>query len=116
MCSGLERIARIPPAMRGWIVFTRPSSISGNCVTSATSRTGMSASLKARDVPPVERISIEREARPRANSTIPVLSVTLSRARCIGGMKNYFGNCASRNGSPSLPLNALPPFQTSCFK
>ena len=58
MCSGLERIARTPAAMTGWIVFTRPSSISGKPVTSDTSRTGMPSFLSRAAVPPVEMSSI----------------------------------------------------------
>ena len=40
MCSGLARIARMPPVIFGCMVFTRPSSISGKPVTSETSFTG----------------------------------------------------------------------------
>ncbi len=44
MCSGLLRSARIPPCSIGCSVLTRPSSISGNPVTSATSMTSKPAS------------------------------------------------------------------------
>src|SRR5665213_3999979 len=71
------------------MVFTRPSSISGNSVTLATSRRGATpASFKMRWVPPVEIISIPSAVSDCANSTIPVLSVTLKRARSIRGI--YF--------------------------
>ena len=43
-CSGLERSARMPPWILGWRVLTRPPSISGEPVTSATSRCAMPAS------------------------------------------------------------------------
>src|SRR5574337_1246962 len=80
-CSGLSRRARIPAWIFGWSVFTRPSSISGNPVTSATSRTFTPDSRRSLAVPPVERISTPRAASPRQNSTAPVLSWTLTRAR-----------------------------------
>ena len=48
----------MPPAITGCRVFTRPSSISGKPVASATSFSGaMPASFSNRNVPPVERIS-----------------------------------------------------------
>src|SRR3972149_5120560 len=80
-CSGLSRRARIPPWIFGWRVFTRPSSISGNPVTSNTSRTFTPESRSSLAVPPVERISTPRAESPRTNSTTPVLSCTLTRAR-----------------------------------
>ena len=55
--------------------------ISGKPVRSVIERTGTPASSSWRAVPPVETISIPSSARPRANSTIPVLSETDSRAR-----------------------------------
>src|SRR5579871_276634 len=57
--------------------------ISGKPVRSEISRTAMPASASSRAVPPVETISIPRSARPRANSRIPVLSDTESRARAM---------------------------------
>jgi len=55
-CSGASRRARMPACTAGCSVFTRPSRISGNPVTRATSVTAMPRSLRARAVPPVERI------------------------------------------------------------
>ena len=63
MCSGSLRLARMPAWMRGCIVLTRPPSISGNCVTSETSVTGMPLSLSMRAVPPVEMISTPMSAK-----------------------------------------------------
>ena len=57
--------------------------ISGKPVRSVIERTGMPASSSAPAVPPVEMISTPSSARPRANSTIPVLSETDSSARPI---------------------------------
>ena len=65
MCSGRSRRASSPPCTAGCSVFTRPSSISGKPVTSATSRTARPASRSARAVPPVESSSQPRVARPR---------------------------------------------------
>jgi hypothetical protein len=48
MCAGRSRRASRPPWMRGCRVFTRPSSISGKPVTSATSVTGRPASASSR--------------------------------------------------------------------
>ena len=55
--------------------------ISGKPVSSEIERTRMPFSVSARAVPPVEMISIPSSVRPRANSTIPVLSETESSAR-----------------------------------
>src|SRR5258706_10804763 len=92
MWSGFDRIASTPPATRGWIVFTLPSSISGTPVRSATSCTASPASFNARAVPPVETSSTPSATSPRAKSAIPVLSVTLKRARLICGMKLLFSH------------------------
>src|SRR5580704_7727889 len=90
----------MPPAMEGWRVLTRPSNISGNRVTSETSRKrAIPASLRTRKVPPVERISMSSAARARANSAIPDLLVTLNRARCMRGMNHYCALLASRLGN-----------------
>src|SRR5919106_2782447 len=43
----------------------------------------MPSSTRSRAVPPVDTISIPRSASPRANSTSPRLSETLSSARLI---------------------------------
>src|SRR5436305_9835365 len=76
-------MARIPPAIFGCMVFTRPSSISGKPVISETSITGMPASRIRRAVPPVEIRFAPNPRRSRANSTTPLLSVTLIRTRSI---------------------------------
>src|SRR5450755_2486523 len=55
--------------------------ISGNPVSSEIDRTETPASASSRAVPPVEMISIPSSTRPRANSTMPVLSDTDSSAR-----------------------------------
>ncbi len=73
-CSGLERSARIPPWILGWRVFTRPPSISGEPVTSATSVWAMPASLSVAAVLPLATSSHPSSERPRANSTRPSLS------------------------------------------
>src|SRR5215472_10111500 len=83
MCSAFSRIASKPPAMRGLMVFTRPSRISGNPVKSETSRTEIPFAARSREVPPVEMISTRCAANAFANSTIPVLSYTLMSARSI---------------------------------
>src|SRR4029434_2088701 len=67
----------------------RPSIISGNFVTSETSRTLIPASRSALEVPPVLMISTLKRCSSRAKSTIPLLSETLIRARRI------LTNCAS---------------------
>src|SRR5438309_11807056 len=70
--------------MDGCSVFTRPSMISGNPVTSTTSATGNPASRSVFAVPPVEIRVTLRSASARANSTSPVLSETEISARRIG--------------------------------
>src|SRR3954447_3425272 len=67
--------------MRGLSVFTRPSRISGKPVYSSIDRTPSPAPSSSRAVPPVETISTPSSASPRANSTSPRLSETVSRAR-----------------------------------
>src|ERR1700731_4268998 len=71
----------MPPWTFGCSVFTRPPSISGQPVSSATSRTLIPDSRKSRAVPPVETISTPSNTSSRANSTTPVLSYTLINAR-----------------------------------
>src|SRR5688572_986202 len=85
--SALFRMASTPPAIIGCRVLTRPSSISGNCVSSATSRTGTPDARSMAAVPPVDTSSTPRDWRPAPNSTTPVLSVTLISARLIFGMR-----------------------------
>src|SRR5881275_3285959 len=67
--------------MRGFSVLTRPSRISGKPVYSSIARMSMPWSRSSRAVPPVETISTPRSARPRAKSTRPRLSETVSSAR-----------------------------------
>src|SRR4051812_48449985 len=67
--------------MRGFSVLTRPSRISGKPVYSSIARMSMPWSRSSRAVPPVETISTPRSARPRAKSTSPRLSETVSSAR-----------------------------------
>src|SRR5258706_5850832 len=81
MCSRLSRRARMPPCTFGCSVFTRPSSISGNPVCADTSVTRRPSFSRSLAVPPVERICTPSAASPRANSTTPALSETLTSAR-----------------------------------
>src|SRR5262249_3981499 len=81
MCAGIERSARMPPWMAGCSVFTRPSIISGKPVTRSTGVTGTPCWASSAAVPPVERISTSCRTSPRANSTTPLLSETLIKAR-----------------------------------
>src|SRR5271155_2711717 len=62
--------------------------ISGNPVCSATSLTGMPWLVNSLAVPPVDNSSMPRSFSSRANSTIPVLSETLSNARRTGVSTN----------------------------
>src|SRR5436305_3302027 len=81
MCSGSSRRASSAACRRGCRVLTRPPRISSWPVNSETSVTSSPASRSADAVPPVERISTPRPARPRAKSAIPVLSETETSAR-----------------------------------
>src|SRR5690606_40041300 len=69
--------------MTGCSVLTLPSSISGKPVCSATSFTGIPASVSIFADPPVERISTPCLRSICANSTRPVLSETEMSARRI---------------------------------
>ena len=80
MCSGTSRRASRPPWMVGCSVFTRPSSISGKPVWSATSVTARPASASSFAVPPVDSSLTPSALSSRANSSTPVLSETESRA------------------------------------
>src|SRR5438552_6889534 len=80
MCAGTSRRASRPPWIFGCSVFTRPSSISGNPVWSATSVTGRPASASSFAVPPVNSSSTPSPCSSRANSRTPVLSETERRA------------------------------------
>ncbi len=73
-CSGLARSARMPPWIFGWRVLTRPPSISGEPVTSATSVCAMPASVSRAAVLPLATSSQPRSERPWASSTSPSLS------------------------------------------
>src|SRR3954464_3381875 len=90
MCSGRSRRASSPPCTVGCKVFTRPSSISGKCVTSLTSRTLTPAERRAFAVPPVESRSQPRSVRALAKSTRPVLSDTERSAVGISGSNSGF--------------------------
>ena len=61
--------------MVGCRVLTRPPSISGAPVSSATSMWAMPASARAAEVPPLEISSQPRSESPRASSTRPGLVV-----------------------------------------
>src|SRR3954451_22994663 len=67
--------------MRGVRVLARPSRTSGKPVSSSIDRTPSPAPSSSRAVPPVDTISTPSSARPRANSTSPRLSDTVSSAR-----------------------------------
>ncbi len=86
MWAATSRRANRPPCTRGCSVFTRPSIISGNCVTSSMGVTGTPASAMTLAVPPVEMISAPNSSfSTRANSAMPALSVTDIRTRLILG-------------------------------
>ena len=121
MWSGLPRLASRPPCTRGCSVFTRPSIISGNCVTSSMGVTGTPASLSARAVPPVEMISAPNSSTSaRAKSATPVLSVTDTSTRFTSGLLIWpyilsFGFRRSTNGGTSRRCGALRrPIFTRC--
>ena len=82
-CDAISRRCRMPPCTLGCSVFTRPSSISGKPVSSEMSFTVTPESRNSFAVPPVEISSTPMPASLRANSTSPVLSVTLRMARWI---------------------------------
>src|SRR5437870_2742955 len=85
-CWGLCRSARMPAWIWGCRVLTRPSSISGTPVTSATVVTGTPARARKCAVLPVETIVTPIEARPSASSASPVLSLTeISALRTLTG-------------------------------
>src|SRR5438270_5555998 len=82
--SSRSRRARSPPWIAGCKVLTRPSSISGEPVTAATSVTGSPASASVRAELPVETSATPRSMSARANGTMPLLSLTEISARRIG--------------------------------
>ena len=67
--------------MRGWSVFTRPPSISGNSVRSSTLVTSRPSSRIESAVPPLATSSQPSEERPFASVSRPVLSKTEISAR-----------------------------------
>jgi len=82
--SARSRRARMPPCTFGCSVFTRPPSISGLHVNSATSTTARPASRSARAVPPEATNSTPRATRPLPNWIRSRLSETESNARVTG--------------------------------
>src|SRR5664279_5146808 len=84
MCSGRSRRARRPPWMVGCRVLTRPSSISGKPVWSATSVTAIPAAAISLAVPPVDSSVTPSACNSRASSTMPVLSETEISACMLG--------------------------------
>ena len=88
--SASRRSASTPAEIRGCRVLTRPSSISGKPVTSATSVTSRPSERNARAVPPVETSSKPIPASARANGTRPLLSETDSSARRGVGISAAF--------------------------
>ena len=90
MWAGTSRRASKPPCTRGCKVLTRPSSISGNPVMSATSVTGRPLSASSLAVPPVDSSAMPKPCSARANSTIPVLSETESSAFIKAGVPIVF--------------------------
>src|SRR5690606_33373209 len=105
-----------PPCTTGCRVLTRPSIISGNPVTSLTSRTCRPASRIALAVPPVDNSSTPRLASARASSTSPVLSETESSARriftggreaaCMGTPEGGLGGRRSIAATPGRSVEA----------
>src|SRR6201994_324270 len=85
--SSVPRRPRRPPCIFGCRVLTRPPMISGKPVCSATSLTGIPWLVNSLAVPPVDNSSMPRSFSSRANSTMPVLSETLSSARRTGVSK-----------------------------
>ena len=76
ICSGTSRRASKPPCTLGCKVLTRPSSISGKPVWSATSVTGKPLSRNSLAVPPVDSSLMPSTCSACANSRMPVLSET----------------------------------------
>src|SRR5208337_3849602 len=102
-----SRRARMPACTLGCRVLTRPSSISGKPGKSETSVTGTPPSRNILAVPPVDRISTWRPARNWPNSTMPLLSVTLIRARAMGlitSLSPVIRNFCRSGGEPAFLL------------
>src|SRR5258706_14285774 len=100
--------------MAGGNVFTRPSSISGNCVTSLTSRTLTPAARNALAVPPVEMRSQPRVTKPLAKSTRPVLSETESSAVGISGSNAGFELLEQRDHLDSAGIHDVLHVEHAC--
>src|SRR3954468_15597629 len=113
LCSALSRIASRPPCTEGCSVFTRPSIISGNPVTSETSSTSSPASASVLRVPPVEISVTPCSANARANSTRPALSDTESSAREMRRRSSVivpsrWWRCHAREGGhPVTPVSLI---------
>src|SRR5438093_2173527 len=105
--SGLPRSARSPAWILGWSVFTRPSSISGNPVTSSTGVTGRPAPASTFAVPPEETRATPSSTSAEANPTSPVLSKGANRARRTGRTSST-GRLLEDVHAP--PLDAQPAF------
>jgi len=56
LCSSSVLLANIPPCIFGCKVLTLPPRISGELVNSATYKTGIYASIRCMEVPPLDRI------------------------------------------------------------
>src|SRR6218665_1319742 len=76
ICPGRSRQASRPAGTLGCSVLTRPSSISGHCVSSGTSVTGRPWPASSLAVPPGDNSPMPSACRACANSTMPVLSET----------------------------------------
>src|SRR5690606_31073706 len=86
---------------------TRPSMISGQPVSSETSRTLMPAAAIAEAVPPVETMSTPSDESTPAKSVIPVLSETESSARRTAtrsGTGTFFETTVIGGRSPAANL------------
>src|SRR5262245_26683194 len=102
-CSSLSLRPSSAPCTLGCSVLTRPSIISGNPVTWDTSSTLTPEERRRLAVPPVERISTSSDARPRANSTTPVLSETeISARRTFIGASSLLPGTARGAAAPAL--------------
>ena len=89
-----ESLARMPPKISGWRVFTRPSIISGNFVISSTSVTAIPFSDRILEVPPVETISIPFFTKELEKSSIADLSLTLISTLATERRSNFcFSDC-----------------------
>ena len=98
--AGRGRASR-PACTIGCSVFTRPSSISGNSVSSLTSRTGSPASRSAcGGAAGGEELDLARREAARRGATRPVLSETEISARRIGTRSGNMGGAPRARGGP----------------